>query len=163
MKQITVSPWLLWGLIIALVISLSANFIAKQPTKESPTGFVLPPGDAEKGKEAFLELGCVSCHTVAGVAFDTAADLDRKLEVPLGGETLTVKTYGELVTAIIHPSEAIRGPKAERTDAEGRSLMPEYRTEMTVDQVSHLVHFLSEHYEVSVPEFTPPYGNYPYR
>lgn len=157
----TISPWLFWILITALVVALGIIAFTNQPTKESSIGFVLPPGDPEEGKEAFVSLDCIKCHTVAGVDLGAPAG-ERELHVPLGGDVIRVKTYGQLATAIIHPSEAIRGRMPEYATPEGDSLMPEYRTSMTVDQLSDLVRFLSDHYEIVAPPFNSPYDYYPH-
>lgn len=160
MRSATISPWL-WILTVALVISFGVILLTIQPTKESSFGFVLPPGDAELGKRAFVELDCVKCHTVAGVDFGVPA-VDRELLVPLGGEVIRVKTYGHLATAIIHPSESIRDRAQQNTNTDGESLMPEFRTSMTVEQLVNLVHFLSEHYEIASPRDDSPYSYYPH-
>jgi mono/diheme cytochrome c family protein len=155
-----ISPWLLWILIIALVISLGAVIYRPLPTEDSPKGFVLPSGDAAMGKQAFMDLGCVSCHTVNGTTFETAATVERDLVVHLGGSLPRVKTYGQLVTSIIHPSESIRNNMSAYTNAEGKSLMPEYKTIMTVEQLTNTVHFLLEHYDISVPVYPKGYNVY---
>ena len=150
MKKITVSPLVLGALIVALVVVLSALLTSLRPTANSPQGFVLPPGDAANGQDYFVQLGCHTCHTVDGVTLVAPeVNLRDDLMVPLGGKLAVPKTYGELVTSIIHPGESIRpGPKGDYVDAAGNSLMPNYAETMTVQQVADLVTFLQQHYEV---------------
>lgn len=162
MKTVPTSPWLLGFLAIALLLCLSVIFYSKQPPADSSIGFVLPPGDVERGKQVFFELDCVKCHTVEGVDFANADPLDANSLVPLGGEIPEVKTYGQLATAIMHPSESIRSPQSKFVNAQGESLMPDYKTTLTVEQLSHLVHFLSERYEVHLPRHEFPETYYPY-
>lgn len=120
--------------------------------RKSAAGFRLPDGDAQLGRAAFVRLDCHRCHTVAGESFpDAAAGV---LVVPLGGDVVRVKTYGQLVTSIINPQHII-DPKyqGKYTDATGASLMPNYNKTMTVDEMIHLVTFLQTHYRLKVPEY----------
>jgi hypothetical protein len=114
-------------------------------------GFRLPAGDATVGAVTFVEVGCSNCHSVYGVS-----------EVQLGGQVRMVKSYGELVTAIIHPSETIREEVGKRyVDMEGNSLMPDLTKQMTTRELIDLVSFLEAHYEVMLPEYPSNY-HYPY-
>ncbi|MFO7726582.1 MAG: hypothetical protein R6V45_13680, partial [Oceanipulchritudo sp.] len=69
--------------------------------------------------------------------------------------------YGELVTAIIHPSESIR-PDVRRTlvDEEGNSIMPDLTRQMTTRQLIDLVTYLEDKYRVVLPDY--PTNYYPY-
>jgi sulfur-oxidizing protein SoxX len=69
----------------------------------SEVGFVLPEGDVLAGRQAFLDLQCNQCHTVKGEVFALLPHADPPY-VQLGGSSTRVKTYGQLVTAIINPS-----------------------------------------------------------
>src|SRR5688572_4795612 len=71
---------------------------------KSARGFRLPDGDQEKGRSAFVALQCHTCHTVLGDTNMPAPSATVKAPIVLGGDVQRVKTYGELVTAIIHPS-----------------------------------------------------------
>jgi hypothetical protein len=129
------------------------------PKKDSPTGFILPPGDAMKGQTTFVALGCIACHKVDGVSFTAAPSIEPDLIVTLGGQQPKVKTYGQLVTAIIHPDAAILRNEQRYENKQGESLMPDYDEFMTVQQMTDLVTFLTEHYEkIEAPryEFGPP-------
>ncbi|MCG8651555.1 MAG: hypothetical protein MI861_17065, partial [Pirellulales bacterium] len=86
---------------LAAVLILGAGCTTSDP--KSGKGFTLPEGDAERGKETFVQLQCTSCHTVSGLEFEKPENSSEKMVV-LGGEKPKVTTYGELVTSIINPS-----------------------------------------------------------
>ena len=126
---------------------------------KSAAGFRLPDGDAERGEQSFVGLGCHSCHRVEGV--DIPEPLTAgPVRVMLGGDVIRVKTYGELVSSVINPSHRIAphaGPDA--VTEEGESVMRVYNDVMTVQQLIDLVAFLQSHYRVVPPEYTyPRYG-----
>lgn len=119
--------------------------------RESSFGFRLPNGDAAAGRQAFVELRCNSCHEVSGVPIEY---LEGIVHVPLGGKTMRVRTYGELVTSIINPSHKIAPPyRADGATPEGASLMSyAYLNEvLTVQQLVDLVAFLQPTYELVQP------------
>jgi hypothetical protein len=120
-------------------------------TPESSFGFRLPNGDAVAGRKAFVDLGCNSCHEVAGVPIEY---LEGITHVQLGGETTHLRTYGELVTSIINPSHKIaRQHREDGAILEGESLMTYvYLNQvMTVQELVDLVAFLQPTYEVVPP------------
>jgi sulfur-oxidizing protein SoxX len=128
---------------------------------EEVAGFRLPPGDALAGEHAFHELGCAQCHSVSGsTVYRRPADASE-LHVVLGGPVHVVKTYGELVTAIIHPDESIR-PDVLRKMAEEdpHTPMPDLTRKMTTRQMIDLVTYLQAQYKVQLPEY--PRNYYPY-
>ena len=96
-------------------------------------GFALPPGDAEAGRSAFIEIGCNACHSVVGqveLAIDASAGNPH---VVLGGEVTRIKTYGDLVTSIINPSHRLsRGDDARTLTSDGETLMPSYNSVMSI-------------------------------
>jgi mono/diheme cytochrome c family protein len=113
------------------------------------------------GKTAFVELQCANCHSVFGEAEFARPPEYAGLVVPLGGEVRVVKTYGELVTAIIHPSESIRPDVHKQyVDAAGNSIMPDYTGRMTTRQLIDIAAYLQQHYEVVIPQ--QPTNYYPY-
>lgn len=139
---------LMWIALLTLAVASGCDTGPK-----SSRGFRLPEGNAEKGKQVFLDLKCNTCHRVEGVelAPPTAFNLT------LGGETARVKTYGELVTSIINPSHIIsQNHLAELKEAK-LSPMPDYNRMMTVEQMIDLVAFVQPHYRVAVPDMTPTY------
>ena len=52
------------------VLAIVATACSRSP--QSPEGFHLPEGDIERGKIAFVELNCATCHTIAGVALQAS-------------------------------------------------------------------------------------------
>ena len=132
------------------------------PTEDSPAGFVLPPGDAMAGQTTFAALGCISCHQVDGVSFTATGIMQPERIIQLGGAQPKAKTYGQLVTAIIHPNAAILQTDPQYVDPDGNTLMPDYTQMMTVQQMTDLVTFLQEHYDIVVPEYDPHTMGYPY-
>jgi len=125
-------------------------------TPESGFGFRLPDGSPERGREAFVALRCNACHQIEGL--DLPFQGTGAASVTLGGRTVAVKTYGELVTSIINPSHKLaRGYPAEDVSSDGESLMSiAYLNDvMTVQQLIDLVAFLQAHYEVVPPQGEP--------
>ncbi len=160
MKNLSVSPLAMTLLVAALVVCIILLLAGRVPTADSPEGFVLPPGDPVAGQVAFVDLGCAACHTVNGVDLGEVGPVGD-LIVQLGGEVPRKKTYGQLVTEIIHPSEVILQAHSDYTAPEGSSMMPDLTDQMSVRQMADLVSFLQEHYEVVVPDFELP-RMYPY-
>lgn len=129
-------------------------------TASSPVGFRLPDGDAAKGRTAFLYMQCHQCHTVAGEEFPEILMADPPY-VELGGPVSKVKTYGDLVTAIINPSHKLAdGYATELVSENGESNMYNYNQHMTVQELTDLVIFLQPHYNVVTPQYD--YRMYPY-
>lgn len=120
-------------------------------------GFTLPAGDAERGKEAFVHFRCYDCHTVSGVEMPVGEERDQAV-VRLGGPVSRVRTYDDLVTAIINPSHRLAQGYSESLVAQaGKSKMTVYNDVMTVSQLVDLVTFLEGSYELLTPSPT----NYP--
>ena len=102
------------------------------------------------------------CSSDLIVGKDSLRDgIDPVMTLPLGGKTIRLQTYGELVTAIINPSHTIsrKFPGAPVSDG-GRSKMRIYNDVMTVGQLIDLVAFLQAQYEIEQfePTIYPPYG-----
>ena len=130
-------------------------------SEKSPLGFRLPEGSIWKGKTAFVELGCIQCHSVVDEDLVPEPDVPRAVHVVLGGEVTRVKTYGQLVTSIINPSHVIsETPREKYTDEEGNSLMPDFSEKMTVRQMIDIAEFLQARYEVVIPDHA--YSEYGY-
>lgn len=119
-------------------------------------GFALPPGDPSKGVEAFRELQCNQCHSIPNLIKKRFDSLYPEVEVVLGGPVQRIKTYGQLVTAIIHPGKAVTRavPESGMID-DDTSIMPVYNGAMTVEQLVNLATFLQETYELTPPPYYP--------
>jgi mono/diheme cytochrome c family protein len=145
------------GLAVIAVLLLLAGCA---PDPESGWGLKLPQGDADAGKQIFVDLGCIQCHTVAGLELPAYSGEQQPVTVEIGGKVYRVRTYGELVTSITNP-EHILAPNyrkqfavEEREDAE--SPMPSFNERMTVAQLVDLVAFLHERYTQMQPEYRGP-------
>ena len=140
-------------LLASLMVSFFALNGCDQDAMMSEKGFRLPDGDAVAGRETFLSLQCHECHTLNGEELPGIPGQEPPY-VELGGAVTKVKTYGELVTAIINPSHKLaRGYAAEVVSVDGESRMPVYNDVMTVKELNDIVMFLQPHYDVVVPDF----------
>ena len=118
----------------------------------SERGFRLPDGDPQAGRATFIYMQCTQCHTVKGEDLPVIPGSEPYVE--LGGTVSHVRTYGELVTAIINPSHKLATGYAEELVSEdGRSKMYNYNGFMTVQELTDIVMFLQPHYDVVPPEF----------
>lgn len=134
----------------------------QDPAARMGKGFRLPEGDAVRGQAAFTELGCHQCHSVAGVELPSYHGTPVGIAYELGGEVRLVKSYGQLVTAIIQPQHIVSEKylqQIEKSRSEGvASPMPNYNSLMTVAQLTDIVTFLHAHYQKA----PPPGVSYPY-
>lgn len=116
---------------------------------EQARGFALPEGDIEEGKVTYERLACNTCHSISGIEWMGGND---SLNIYLGGEVSTKKSYGDLVTSVINPSHKIARSYKQKTVAEGDlSKMKNYNDVMTVQELIDLVTFLQSEYKVSIP------------
>ena len=119
----------------------------------SERGFSLPEGDPVAGRDTFIYMQCHQCHTVKGETFPALPGLDPPY-VELGGSVTRVKSYGELVTAIINPSHKLAsGYAVEVVSEEGESNMYIYNQYMTIQELVDLVMYLQPYYDVVVPRY----------
>jgi hypothetical protein len=123
----------LW--VMAAVLAAAA---ACDTGRRSAAGFRLPPdGDIERGKAAFVKLGCNQCHDVAGMNLAKPQSATQKVIV-LGGEVTREPADGKLVRSIIWP--------AQRAGA--AISMPHYAERMTVRDLTDIVALLQSRYTV---------------
>ena len=150
MKQIFLIP-----LFILFFLLASCDF-----GPNSGRGFSLPEGNVDKGRTTFVELECNACHSVGDIERVAGRD-GPDINVKLGGQVTTVKTYGNLVTSVINPSHKTSRRYAKQSIAtEGRELkMVAYNEIMTVQQLVDLVTYLESNYEV-VPASRTEYARY---
>ena len=136
-------------LLLTSVLALSG---CDEDRTMSERGFRLPDGDAMAGRETFLYMHCNQCHTIKGEELPTIPGFEPFVE--LGGAVTRVRTYGELVTAVINPSHKLaQGYPEELVSEDGKSKMYVYNGFMTVQELTDLVMFLQPHYDVVPPEF----------
>jgi mono/diheme cytochrome c family protein len=139
--------------IVVLLIAVAALAACDREARMSQLGFRLPDGDADAGRAAFLYMQCHQCHTIADEEFP---EIPGQLAeyVALGGKVSRVKTYGELVTAIINPSHRLAPGYAKDVVSEnGESKMLIYNSHMTVQELIDIVMYLQPKYDVQVPAY----------
>ena len=145
-------------LIKLLLLSVVFVFSACDRDPMSERGFSLPEGDPVAGRVAFLYMQCNQCHSIAGETLPAIPGAEPYVE--LGGTVTRVKSYGELVTAIINPSHKLAtGYPEELVSEDGESNMYVYNQHMTVQELIDLVMYLQPHYDVHIPAFS--YRVYP--
>ena len=119
---------------VALVCLAAFGLFAvgcKDNVKSTRT-FRLPEGNAVNGQAAFVSLQCIRCHSVAGVA--------------------RMRTYGDLLTSIIHPEFALSDARSPEQQAKlFTSPMRSFNQVMTVQQLIDLVAFLQPSYSQLEP------------
>jgi mono/diheme cytochrome c family protein len=94
-------------------------------------------GDAKAGRKAFQDLGCTSCHAVAGEpGFPAPVSANRG---PSLGKT--DKAPGAIATAIVSPSHEIGADVAAKMQGH-LSPMGDYSSFMTVRQLIDLVAYV---------------------
>jgi sulfur-oxidizing protein SoxX len=138
---------------LLLLGCLTALTGCDQEARMSEKGFRLPDGDADAGREAFLYMQCHQCHSIEGEELPIIPDQPPPY-VELGGTVSKVKTYGELVTAIINPSHRLAHGYAQEVVADdGKSRMYNYNAHMTIKELTDIVMYLQPRYDVHVPEY----------
>ena len=138
----------------SLLASLLALSACDKEARMNAKGFRLPAGDAQAGLETFLYMQCNQCHTIEGMQLPAIPGRNPP-DVELGGKVTKIKTYGELVTAIIYPSHELAAGYAEKVvSTNGESNMYIYNRHMTVRELIDLVMFLQPQYDVVMPEIS---------
>jgi hypothetical protein len=132
-------------------LPLSCQNPALETDRQSAHGFVLPDGDADRGREAFVALRCSSCHEVSGLERDLPAPVATPVSgEKLGGLAMREPTDGELVSSIVNPSHQLypRGRRRADQKREG-SRMGNLNASMSVQDLIDMVAFLHERYETA--------------
>jgi hypothetical protein len=150
MKQIFLIP-----LFILFFLLASCDF-----GPNSGRGFSLPEGNVDKGRATFVELECNACHSIGDIEH-VAGSEGPDINIKLGGQVTTVKTYGDLVTSVINPyHKTSRRYVTKNVATEGGELkMVVYNEIMTVQQLVDLVTYLESNYEI-VPATRTQYARY---
>ena len=99
----------------------------------------LPKGDADAGEDAFVSLGCASCHRVTGG--EALPHPVTSVGAPELGVEQAGYSAGMLATSIISPSHHVSTEVASRSE-DGRSPMADFTASMTVRQMIDIVAFL---------------------
>lgn len=133
--------------VIPMLALIALGACAAPRTQIARRDLFLPEGDVESGKKAFVELGCTSCHQVAGAEDLPAPSTDEAPPIVLGGAVRSRPTDAAMVTSIIHPNQRISRPYQEGTKTHtGSSRMGDFNEAMTVRQMIDLIAFIRAHY-----------------
>ena len=129
---------------VLLLASGAMLFLACAPsTVETPdyraTMLMLPEGQPEAGREAFVSLGCTSCHTVAWDE-DLPAPVTPSPGPELGLDVAKLGPGG-LATSVVAPSHQIADSYRSPTGGD-ISRMTDYSGVMTVRQLADIVAYL---------------------
>jgi len=142
-----------WGILAGLILGVTAGC---ERGPKSLKGFVLPEGDSVRGQAAFVSLQCTACHRVDGIPGLPEPTVPATLVVLIGGNVSKLRSYGDLLTAVIHPSYELseRLPTAFSRRVP-LSPMPEVNEKLSVAQLVDLVTFLQPRYRKIVPLYQP--------
>jgi mono/diheme cytochrome c family protein len=102
--------------------------------------FLVPPGDAAKGRAVFVTMECFACHEVKSEEFpqNTKRDREPGPELTGMGSHHPAEYFAE---SIMNPNRVIvQGPGY--TGADGLSKMPSYSETMTLQQLVDVVAYL---------------------
>ena len=112
------------------------NIQPRASVERTRPGTVTPPaGDGSRGRAVFVRLKCFTCHAIDGEHLPPATRPGPNLSE--AGR----HPAGNLIESIVNPNAMILdGPGY--TDERGLSIMPEYRTSMTVGELIDLVAYL---------------------
>jgi len=98
--------------------------------------FVPPAGDSAHGREVFIRLGCYACHRVKGEKLPASSGL--------GPDLTGVGRHhppGYILESILNPNAVIvQGPGY--TGPDGKSIMPDVRGQLSVEDLVDLVAYL---------------------
>jgi putative copper resistance protein D len=98
--------------------------------------FSVPPGDPTRGRAVFVRLGCFACHRIGDSSVPASSGLGPDLTD--AGEH---HPAGYLLESIVNPNAVIiEGPGY--TGADGKSIMPDYRGQLSVGELIDLVAYL---------------------
>jgi mono/diheme cytochrome c family protein len=123
-----------------LPIRITMDELHKQGGVPKRWKFLVPPGDAARGREVFVALECFACHEVKGEQFPQASKTP-----PGSGPALTGMGSHHpaeyLAESIINPNRVIvLGPGF--TGADSFSKMPDYSDSLSIRQLVDLVAYL---------------------
>lgn len=116
---------------------------SSEPTTYDLVELTLPGGNADAGRQVFVDLRCTACHRVEG-----EPDLAEPVSTSVGpdlGPALAAQPLGNLATAIVAPSHAmsIRTSPDTREQVDGvLSPMGDYSEIMTMRQLLDVLAYL---------------------
>jgi mono/diheme cytochrome c family protein len=126
---------LLVGLIPVLALACGTSVDSEYETAV----LVLPNGEPEAGRQAFIDLGCSACHRVSWET-DMPGPVSPVPAPDLGIEHAQ-RSAGWIATAIIVPSHNVPAEMRAATE-DDHSPMGDYTETMTVRQLADVVAYL---------------------
>jgi len=142
----------------AALLAIAAMSACKKETPPQEQVVVWPEGDAARGRQTFVDLGCSSCHEVSGSDLPKPS-ADPPVPIVLAGARSRDRTTAQLITAIINPSHEIAPSVREDLVKSGsKSRMGDYSHVMTVGQLVDVVEFLGTVHGWSTYGDEPPPG-----
>jgi hypothetical protein len=139
--------------LLTLIVSLSFPLLWTSLGAAEPGVFRFPGGEAEAGRDAFVSLSCIRCHTVAKAELPALKSM-RRIELELAGQVRFVKRYEDLVIAITNPRHVVTEQyRAILTEAEASGgiepVMPDFTHDMSARQLMDLTAFLDAAYRAA--------------
>lgn len=140
----------MWCVDIRVVVMLPVVALTAGCADTPSFGFPTEHSDIDRGRQAFVDLQCHQCHSVAGERLPAIAGAGP-VQLELGGDDAAVKGYAELMTSIISPDHTISESYREQLKLDAvvplDSPMPVPQIDnMTVRQLIDLVAFLDSRY-----------------
>ncbi len=120
-------------------------------------GFRFRGGNPQEGRNAFVTLKCIECHSVRNVDLEGPQE-EKRINLELALETRFVKRYEDIILAITNPRHVITEQYRKiLTEAELRGgidpLMPDLTKDMSARQLIDLTAFLDEVYARELPDY----------
>lgn len=143
---------------IPVLIAAFASLAGLVPAgAEDSKGFRFPGGEVENGREAFIALNCIQCHTVAKTELPDPKT-PRRIELNLGGQLRFATNYEKLVVAMTNPRHVVAEQyRAILTRAEAAGgidpVMPDLTRDMSARQLMDLAAFLDSAYKAALPDY----------
>lgn len=102
-----------------LLVAVGACGPAEEPIGATDDDFILPMGDVEDGRQAFMDLKCWGCHPVRGE--EEMPETIAGLEGPELGPYQAAQSRAEIADSIISPSHVVppeyrQGPLSQMGD-----------------------------------------------
>lgn len=140
--------WSLNRVFYFLALTVLVSGCVYDPNTRADFNFPTDRGDAAKGEQAFVDLGCHVCHSVYRTDLPVLpAPFPVHLE--LGGSTSDSKSEAELMTSLINPTHVISDRYRDQLRVTGEvpldSPMPFFE-DMTLGQLFDIVAFLDSKY-----------------
>lgn len=120
-------------------LSLSGPVFAQEQESDTVVELLtLPRGDAERGRQAFVELKCHTCHQVSG-DIDMPQPVAAKRAPALGVKQSRYKS-GFVAESVVFPAHAMAPGGKDPATASSR--MGDFSDIMTVRQLTDLIAYL---------------------